>query len=140
MKSKFMRCFTGVLFLMSILFVTGCTKQENSVSENQHPCYSVDLPEDKSVTDLFELHNQVNVSLSNLTDTNSNEVFKVATLPSGNSVVWKEPGSTFVYVTDYDSDYVSDHIYTYSSKLQSHDLTFEEFKETQYKDDLKDGE
>lgn len=136
MKSKFMRCFTGVLFLMSILLVAGCKTQENQ-HENQHPCYSVDLPEDKSVTDLFELHNQIDVSL---TDGNNNEVFKVATLSSGNSVVWKKQGSTFVYVTDYDSDYVSDHIYTYSSKLQNHDLTFEEFKETKYKDDLKDEE
>ncbi len=137
MKSKFMRCFTGVLFLLSILFVTGCKTQENQVSENPHPCYSVDLPEYKSVTDLFELHNQIDVSL---TDGHSNEVFKVATLPSGNSVVWKKQGSTFVYVTDYDSDYVSDHIYTYSSKLLDHDLTFEEFKNTQYKEDLKDEE
>ena len=98
MKSKFMRCFTGVLFLLSILFVTGCKTQENQVSENPHPCYSVDLPEYKSVTDLFELHNQIDVSL---TDGHSN---------------------------------------TYSSKLLDHDLTFEEFKNTQYKEDLKDEE
>ena len=100
MKKK--QIFTGILCLgIAATTMMGCGKKVDVTQESEDDCIVVELPDDYSVKDIFNIVSNTEVSVSSIGNPTGAQCYMIGKLEDGDYVVWRsKEEQTFVYTKD----------------------------------------